>query len=487
MKGYSKLTEDQKHELSFDFIPDKLLGRIQKYQSSAKVFNTWGDAVIAVFLNGLDAVEFMLAYRDTFNKENLGQLAISPRIAGHYGEIHVFYDHLLKQDNAVGKNVDTTARIEPITRPGEIFVTAEFRKAFLEKIQRKGAFKFSRLGKYDLAKNFGSEELYRLYRCQEKEQIVDSLFEQEITDLLPELGKLTEQEEKIIEKWEKGAKRSEAKAWIDDELTKIHSQNSAFLESLSKICKDYGFYKEGLRFVEELERNIISISEGIKLKPYVSKKEVMKIKAECLTRLGKYEQAASILYSLWQSISDKSSKDAYDILSMLAAQFKRRAMVPNDDRSQQLSYIDIKLLKSATDLYLAAFKVSPDEYYPAINAAYLYKIIEKVRSDHLRIENGTGTKLAEYIIETWGGESMKSNWWLDATIAEAFMLKGDFQQSLEDFQHALKKHKYELKMFEVEGTKIQIEQYLKIMHLEREGKEIVELLEYWINNYKVEV
>ncbi|WP_349346599.1 adenylate/guanylate cyclase domain-containing protein [Priestia megaterium] len=487
MKGYSKLTEDQKHELFFDFIPNKLFGRIQKYKSSAKVFNTWGDAVIAVFFDGLDAVEFMLAYRDAFDKENLGQLPIAPRIAGHYGEIHVFFDHLLKQDNAIGTNVDITARIEPITRPGEIFVTAEFRESFLEKVQRDYGFEFSKLGKYDLAKDFGSKELYRLYRCHEEEQIVDSLFEQEVKDLLPELGELSKKEKDIIENLNESGKRNEVKRWINDQLTEARSKDSAFLEEMAALCKNYGLYEQGLYFIEQLEKSIISVSRGIQLKPYVSKKEVMKIKAECLTRLGKYEQAANILYSLWQSISDKSSKDAYDILSMLAAQFKRRATIPHHKDSQRPSYIDIELLKSATNLYLAAFKISPDEYYPAINAAYLYKIIEKLGHTQLQVKSGTGTKLANYILKTWGEGHMKGNWWLDATLSEAYMLKGDFQKAKEAFQYAVKNHENKVKMFEVEGTKMQIEQYLKIMNLEKEGEEIVKLLEYWINNHKAEV
>jgi len=76
---------------------------------------------------------------------------------------------------------------------------------------------------------------------------------------------------------------------------------------------------------------------------------------------------------------------------MIAAQYKRRAILNDSEVSRES--INIDLIIRAKDLYLEAFR-KVEDYYPAINAAYLYKIIGG-------IEEGKGTKLSTYITSTW--------------------------------------------------------------------------------------
>lgn len=475
LKGYSKLKEDQKHELLCEFIPNQFDERFQKHIEKAVVSNTWGDAVLAVFSNGAEAADFMLTYRDAFSQLSYDKLPVIPRIAGHYGEVYKFFDKILKKDNVMGKNVDTTARIEPITRPGEVFVTKEFKEALRSSVEWEGRYDFSDLGILDLAKDFGKMELFRLRGDGEEEQIVDRLFEQKINDSLPELDESSDEEEKTIKRIEDMKKKSEIEREIDKQFINIEKKSGAFLEKLAGICKSSGLYEQSLEVIFELQNRTVTIDRGVHLRPYVSKKKIITIKADCLSRLGKYEEAATLLYSLWQSIDDKNSKDAYDILSTLAAQFKRRALAsrPGD--------VKIDLLNRAKGLYLTAFKINPQEYYPAINAAYLYRMTEELGHEQ---SEAIGKKLAAYIIKTWGKPGIERNWWLDASLAEAKILQGRFSEAAADFREAMGEYVNKTKMFEIESTKAQIEQYLKVVGLEEAGAEILDVLDEWIHQYE---
>ncbi len=64
---------------------------------------------------------------------------------------------------------------------------------------------------------------------------------------------------------------------------------------------------------------------GLKVYPYYLDFELLKLKANCLTRLGKYEEASNIMYALWHLCEGFKLNDT-DTLSMLAAQYKRRAI-----------------------------------------------------------------------------------------------------------------------------------------------------------------
>jgi len=153
---------------------------------------------------------------------------------------------------------------------------------------------------------------------------------------------------------------------------------------------------------------------------------------------------------------------------MLAAQYKRRAIF-NKAKKNSSANINKKLLERSICLYLEAFRIDNEAfeaYYPAINAAYLYKIIGGG-------ETGRGNRLALYILDVW--ENFKGNdWWLDSSLSEAKLLLEEYRDAEEYFIEALKKHNPP--RFEKKATLTQIELYSKLTNKEREVDKIVNLL-----------
>ncbi|OHD10377.1 MAG: hypothetical protein A2086_02270 [Spirochaetes bacterium GWD1_27_9] len=156
LKGFSQIkTDELKEKLSKIIYDQKEEIRQNK---DCLYINTWGDAFFIVFSNTesllKEAIILKKFYRD-YNWEKEGFNDINIRIALHYGEITLF----IKNDkiiNLTGKNIDLSARIEPIVNPNYIFCS----EAFYKDVNSKTEIEFYSLGKIELAKNYKKEELY---------------------------------------------------------------------------------------------------------------------------------------------------------------------------------------------------------------------------------------------------------------------------------------------------------------------------------------
>ena len=156
---------------------------------------------------------------------------------------------------------------------------------------------------------------------------------------------------------------------------------------------------------------------------------------------------------------------------MLAAQFKRQAII-KDKQILSIDEVDEDVLKRAVSLYLEAFKYNFDDYYPAINAAYLLVILGGKTALY-------GRKLAQYIKATWDEEKGSSHW-LDFTLAEAALVDGFYEDALVGFKGALERHSKTIGIFDIDSTKTQIKQFLILRNREEEGQEIIDLLDQHI-------
>jgi hypothetical protein len=185
----------------------------------------------------------------------------------------------------------------------------------------------------------------------------------------------------------------------------------------------------------------------------------MKLESNCLTRLGKYEDASNLIYGAWQ-LGNKDS----DTLSMLAAQYKRRALT-NDNYIVDKNKINTALLNRALNLYIEAFRLNIEDYYPAVNIAYLYKIIGGENE-------GKGNKFAQYIIDTWGNKV--NNWWLSSSILECEIIIGDFENLDKRFEESI--NKYSPTNFDKQSTLAQIELYKKLVGTTTTLEKIIKLL-----------
>lgn len=461
LKGFSKLGEEQVAAVQKTLF-SPLSQKVARFMENgvALTWNTWGDAIFTAFTAGKDAVEFMLEYRDffrTFNFETAGLPTLQPRIAGHFGEVEVFNDPLLGMINILGVNVNTAARIEPVTRAGEIFVTSEFKDAIEKLPTGKLNVKFEILGTIKLAKDFGERDVFRLARQKEPSQIIDKVIKHNLLSYLPDVGPSSEEEVERL----KFYKTAPSIVSLQELVSRIDESISSpmFLLEVADLEKKRGLYTESLALVEYLEKYTIQV-DGIAVYPLRHRVRLLQIKANVLTRLGRYEDASDVVYGLWQA----GHHDA-ETLSMLAAQYKRRALYAGNMEFDPKA-INYELLHRAKNLYLEAFRIEIDNYYPVINAAYLYKIIGGG-------ETGKGTKLASYIVSAWGNNAGES-WWLDATLAEAELLQDAYEEANAAFTESVKLHKPNV--FEKQATLEQILLYSKVHNCEAEVAPIIDLL-----------
>lgn len=459
LKGYSKLSEIETRKY-FEKVNCELAGRMHKYLQRAEAFNTWGDAVVAIFMDGQDAIDMVLEYRDFFNTydfEALEMTRLMPRIGGHFGEFFSFKDELLGRTNMYGNNINTAARIEPVTRTGEIFVTREFKEEIEKNPSCLNNISFDELGVVELAKSFGEWELFRLYRRGEKAQVIDKIFALDLSGALPPPPELDNEERELIGYCAAIGNREQFLAWLSG--IDLAPKSGEFIFRLAGICKNLGLYRQAIELIKNLENFFIE-TYSIKMYPYKHRQDLLKLKANCLTRLGQYPEAADIVYGLWQ-IGLKDS----DTLSMLAAQYKRRALF-GDGGDVSLDNINTELLFKAKDLYLEAFRRNIEDYYPAINAAYLFRLLGSQ-------EDKQGMRLAQYVLNSWIKREGE-NWWLDSTLAEAHLLQDFFVASYLTFERALQLHRPD--SFERASAAEQIATYARVTGKEHELEDIISLL-----------
>jgi hypothetical protein len=148
------------------------------------------------------------------------------------------------------------------------------------------------------------------------------------------------------------------------------------------------------------------------------------------------------MYDLW-----KGGQQDSDTLSMLAAQYKRRAL--HDNAGTPRKTPDAELLACARDLYLEAFRRNLEDYYPAINAAYLCVLLGA--SDVAK-----GRTLAGHIFDLWEKQAGK-DWWLASTLAEALLLEQKYDDACRCLEQALGRCKPT--SFQLEATRAQVALY----------------------------
>ena len=163
VKGFSKLSEEM-----LPAFHSKFMGRLSKILKSfgKKVLysNSWGDAVYIVFEDSLTAaicsLEFQKQIKATnFSDYNLPE-DLSLRLSVHYGPVFRGKDYICNERTYYGSHVTKAARIEPITPPGEIYVTEAFAAALA--LTGDTNIECNYMGTLPLAKDFGQLSMYVL-------------------------------------------------------------------------------------------------------------------------------------------------------------------------------------------------------------------------------------------------------------------------------------------------------------------------------------
>ncbi len=162
IKGFSKL-----RERDVPAFVDRVLGAFGEVLDGCEVDvrNTWGDGIYLVLPDVAAAAECaarLQAAMRALDTRPLGVETMGLRLAGHVGPVFECYDAVIKQRSFFGSHVTRTARIEPVTPEGEVFVTESFAAA----LALKGAgFACDYVGDVPAAKGFGNLRMCVLKRA----------------------------------------------------------------------------------------------------------------------------------------------------------------------------------------------------------------------------------------------------------------------------------------------------------------------------------
>jgi class 3 adenylate cyclase len=150
---------------------EEVMGRaavtLKRYADVIRHGSTWGDALYVVFDDARSAAGAALDLSDQFSKVNCEALGVpngtAMRIALHYGATYSAKDPITGGAAYYGTEVSRTARIEPVTPGGSVYVTEPFAAVLEMETDRRFACGY--VGKTALAKGYGVYPLYRLSRA----------------------------------------------------------------------------------------------------------------------------------------------------------------------------------------------------------------------------------------------------------------------------------------------------------------------------------
>jgi class 3 adenylate cyclase len=165
VKGFSKLTDEQNPVFS-----ERVLGAfaeaVNRHAEDVWYRNTWGDAVFVVLSDAAVAAACALDLQDAMAAIDLAAQGLpshlSLRLGGHLGPVFPSYDAVRELPSFMGSHVSRTARIEPVTPPGEVYVTEPFAAALV--LAGTPDFMCDYVGHMPAAKDYGRLRMYRLRR-----------------------------------------------------------------------------------------------------------------------------------------------------------------------------------------------------------------------------------------------------------------------------------------------------------------------------------
>lgn len=170
VKGFSQLSEAQSPAF-FSHVLGRMAAVLADSDAQPIFRNTWGDGLFLVFEEVQAAARFALNLRDAMRLTDWTQWGLPKeltiRIALHTGPVFPCMDPIIEQQNFFGAHVNRAARIEPVTAPGQIYVSEAV--AALLRMSGGLSYDFDYQGRVALAKDYGVTPLYRLRRRGELE------------------------------------------------------------------------------------------------------------------------------------------------------------------------------------------------------------------------------------------------------------------------------------------------------------------------------
>jgi tetratricopeptide (TPR) repeat protein len=139
---------------------------LQRYGDRVRWRNTWGDGLNVMLIDAAAAAACALDLQDAVAEVDLASEGLprhlALRLGGHLGPVFPVHDPVLDADAFTGTHVSRTARIEPVTPPGEVYVTEAFAAAL--ELAGHSELTCDYVGHMAAAKGYGRLRMYRLHR-----------------------------------------------------------------------------------------------------------------------------------------------------------------------------------------------------------------------------------------------------------------------------------------------------------------------------------
>jgi class 3 adenylate cyclase len=163
--GFSRLTDELLPVFADSFL-GAFAATADRYGDDVWHRNTWGDALYVVLTNARVAAACALDLQEAvaaIDLEGLGLPAdLALRLGGHVGPVFPTHDPVLDVLAFMGSHVSRTARVEPVTPPGGVYVTEPFAAALV--LEGGSEFACEYVGRMPAAKDYGELRMYRLRR-----------------------------------------------------------------------------------------------------------------------------------------------------------------------------------------------------------------------------------------------------------------------------------------------------------------------------------
>jgi class 3 adenylate cyclase/tetratricopeptide (TPR) repeat protein len=173
IKGFSALPDSQLPTFVrkiLGCIADAIEG-LRECEGSESVLmaNTWGDGLFVVLKDTHVAAKCALAMQAAIGRVGASDMdfknPVELRLGIHFGPIYEIEDPVTRRSNYFGEHVNMAARIEPITPPGQVYVTESFAAQLA--LSKNFNYKADYVGVMPMAKNFGDLRMYLLRQAND--------------------------------------------------------------------------------------------------------------------------------------------------------------------------------------------------------------------------------------------------------------------------------------------------------------------------------
>jgi hypothetical protein len=165
VQGFSRLEDEQLPRFARHVL-GAFADVLAEHADTISFRNTWGDGLYVVLTDAPAAAACALELQGAMSALDFERVGLPGhlglRLAAHIGPVFPLRDPVLDLDSFMGSHVSRTARIEPVTPAGAVYVTEPFAAA-LE--LASGDYGCDYVGHMPAAKDFGRLRMYRLRRA----------------------------------------------------------------------------------------------------------------------------------------------------------------------------------------------------------------------------------------------------------------------------------------------------------------------------------